>query len=154
MLISGLRPLTVLIFRTSKIACAIFQPLKPFRAYSAYRCHETFSFMMSLPAMAGYETGWWVLRNDFRLPSEDEIRLMITSEQVCAYHSMLAAEQRLKVRGTQWGWWWGRGLDRWFRAELRLELPLLPHRMPGTEGNLCLQWRRKRRTHLIKLMMR
>jgi len=55
----------------------------------------------------GYETGWWVLRNDFRLPSEDEIRLMITSEQVCAYHSMLAAEQRLKVRGTQWGWWWG-----------------------------------------------
>ena len=45
----------------------------------------------------GYETGWWVLRSDFRLPSEDEIRLMITPEQVCAYHSMLAAEQRLKV---------------------------------------------------------
>ena len=46
----------------------------------------------------GYETGWWVLRQDFRLPSDEEIRSMITPEQVCTYHSMLAAEHRLKVR--------------------------------------------------------
>ena len=26
--------------------------LKPFRACSAHKCHETFSFMMSLPAMS------------------------------------------------------------------------------------------------------
>lgn len=48
-------------------------------------------------AHAGYETGWWVLRQDFRLPSDEEIRSMITPEQVCTYHSMLAAEHRLKV---------------------------------------------------------
>ena len=47
---------------------------------------------------SGYETGWWVLRQDFRLPSDEEIRSMITPEQVCTYHSMLAAEHRLKVR--------------------------------------------------------
>ena len=46
---------------------------------------------------AGYETGWWVLRQDFRLPSDEEIRSMITPEQVYTYHSMLAAEHRLKV---------------------------------------------------------
>ena len=45
----------------------------------------------------GYETGWWVLRQDFRLPSDEEIRSMITPEQVCTYHSMLASEHRLKV---------------------------------------------------------
>ena len=53
---------------------------------------------------SGYETGWWVLRKDFRLPSEEEIRLMVTPEQVCSYGSMQAAEQRLKVRGHVWVW--------------------------------------------------
>ena len=47
--------------------------------------------------IAGYENGWWVLRQDFRLPNDEELRSQITPEQVCAYHSMLAAEHRLKV---------------------------------------------------------
>lgn len=48
----------------------------------------------------GYENGWWVLRSDCRLPSDEEIRSMITPEQVCAYYSTLVSEQRLKVRGN------------------------------------------------------
>ena len=53
--------------------------------------------MSTLWDLSGYENGWWVLRADFRLPSDEELRSMITPEQVCAYHSMLAAEHRLKV---------------------------------------------------------
>lgn len=32
-----------------------------------------------------------------RLPTEEEIRAMVTPEQACSFFSMLAAEQRLKV---------------------------------------------------------
>ena len=53
------------------------------------------SFIQSM--LTGYENGWWVLRPDFRLPTDEELRSLITPEQVCAYHSMLAAEHRLKV---------------------------------------------------------
>ncbi len=45
----------------------------------------------------GVDCNWWVLKNDFRLPSEDEMRALVTPEQCCAYLSMQAAEQRLKV---------------------------------------------------------
>jgi transcription initiation factor TFIID subunit 1 len=45
------------------------------------------------------ETNWWILKEDFRLTSEEEIRAMISPEQCCAYYSMLAAEQRLKDAG-------------------------------------------------------
>ena len=45
----------------------------------------------------GYESGSWVLRSDVRLPTEEEIRAMVTPEQACSFFSMLAAEQRLKV---------------------------------------------------------
>ena len=45
----------------------------------------------------GYESGSWVLRSDVRLPTEEEIRAMVTPEQACAFFSMLSAEQRLKV---------------------------------------------------------
>ena len=31
------------------------------------------------------------------MPSEEEVRSMLTPEQVCAYYSTLVAEQRLKV---------------------------------------------------------
>ena len=54
-------------------------------------------FNLILSLASGYENGWWVLRPDFRLPSDEELRTMITPEQICAYHSMLAAEHRLKV---------------------------------------------------------
>ena len=75
----------------------------------------------------GMDSNWWVLKSDFRLPTEEEIRAMVSPEQCCAYYSMIAAEQRLKVNtfllGTtyaygffseRWGWrlfslaykWW------------------------------------------------
>ena len=38
----------------------------------------------------------WILRRDFRLPTEDEIRQLVRPELCCAYASMTAAEQRLK----------------------------------------------------------
>lgn len=48
----------------------------------------------------GYETGgWWVLRSDFRIPSDEEIRSLISPEQMCAYYSMLSAEARLHEAG-------------------------------------------------------
>ncbi|XP_066926449.1 transcription initiation factor TFIID subunit 1-like isoform X2 [Clytia hemisphaerica] len=47
----------------------------------------------------GVDCNWWVLKSDFRLPSEEEMRAMVTPEQTCAYYQMLAAEQRLKDAG-------------------------------------------------------
>lgn len=47
----------------------------------------------------GMDSNWWVLKCDFRLPSEDEIRAVVSPEACCAYYSMLAAEQRLKDAG-------------------------------------------------------
>ncbi|XP_036599586.1 transcription initiation factor TFIID subunit 1-like [Trichosurus vulpecula] len=42
---------------------------------------------------------WWVLKAGFRLPSEEELRVMLTPEKCCALYSMLAAQQRLKDAG-------------------------------------------------------
>ncbi|XP_045448768.1 transcription initiation factor TFIID subunit 1 [Melitaea cinxia] len=47
----------------------------------------------------GCDSNWWVIKPDFRLPSEEEIRAMVSPEQCCAYFSMAAAEQRLKDAG-------------------------------------------------------
>ncbi|XP_068717944.1 transcription initiation factor TFIID subunit 1-like isoform X1 [Montipora capricornis] len=47
----------------------------------------------------GTDCNWWVLKNDFRLPTEEEMRALVSPEQCCAYYSMLAAEQRLKDAG-------------------------------------------------------
>ncbi|XP_060231493.1 transcription initiation factor TFIID subunit 1-like [Meriones unguiculatus] len=47
----------------------------------------------------GIDSNWWVLKSDFRLPMEEEIRAMVSPEQCCAYYSMIAAEQRLKDAG-------------------------------------------------------
>ncbi|XP_032518850.2 transcription initiation factor TFIID subunit 1 isoform X1 [Danaus plexippus] len=47
----------------------------------------------------GTDSNWWVIKPDFRLPSEEEIRAMVSPEQCCAYFSMAAAEQRLKDAG-------------------------------------------------------
>lgn len=55
------------------------------------------------------DSNWWVLKPDFRLPTEEEIRAMVSPEQCCAYYSMLVAEQRLKVRLT--GYCVGTGCD-------------------------------------------
>jgi transcription initiation factor TFIID subunit 1 len=47
----------------------------------------------------GADANWWVQRSDFRLPTEDELRAMVSPEQCCAYFSMIAAEQRLRDAG-------------------------------------------------------
>ncbi|XP_015906224.1 transcription initiation factor TFIID subunit 1 [Parasteatoda tepidariorum] len=47
----------------------------------------------------GGGTKFWILNEQFRLPSEEEIRQTISPEQCCAYYSMLSAEQRLKDAG-------------------------------------------------------
>ncbi|KAJ0177252.1 hypothetical protein K1T71_007261 [Dendrolimus kikuchii] len=47
----------------------------------------------------GLDSNWWVIKPDFRLPSEEEIRAMVSPEQCCSYFSMAAAEQRLKDAG-------------------------------------------------------
>lgn len=49
--------------------------------------------------MLGMDSNWWVLKTDFRLPTEDEMRALVSPEQCCAYYSMIAAEQRLKDAG-------------------------------------------------------
>lgn len=57
---------------------------------------ELWSHSLSL-SFLGMDSNWWVLKSDFRLPTEEEIRAMVSPEQCCAYYSMIAAEQRLKV---------------------------------------------------------
>lgn len=47
----------------------------------------------------GMDSNWWVIKPEFRLPSEEELRSMVSPEQCCAYFSMIAAEQRLKDAG-------------------------------------------------------
>ncbi|XP_072463902.1 transcription initiation factor TFIID subunit 1-like [Notamacropus eugenii] len=47
----------------------------------------------------GMYFNWWVLKAGFRLPSEDELRVMLTPEKCCALYSMMAAQQRLKDAG-------------------------------------------------------
>ncbi|XP_041357029.1 transcription initiation factor TFIID subunit 1-like isoform X3 [Gigantopelta aegis] len=47
----------------------------------------------------GMDSNWWVLKPDFRLPTEEEIRAMVSPEECCAFYSMIAAEQRLKDAG-------------------------------------------------------
>ena len=46
---------------------------------------------------SGMDSNWWVIKPDFRLPTEEEMRAMVSPEQCCGYYSMIAAEQRLKV---------------------------------------------------------
>lgn len=46
-----------------------------------------------------FNSNWWVIKPEFRLPTEDEIRAMVSPEQCCAFFAMLAAEQRLKDAG-------------------------------------------------------
>lgn len=57
-----------------------------------------YQYNLSIFIVTGMDSNWWVLKPDFRLPTEDEMRAMVSPEQCCAYYSMLAAEQRLKVR--------------------------------------------------------
>ncbi len=72
----------------------------------AFPTHTESSIRKRLKVMSDFrrtgktiESNWWVLKDDYRLPSEEEIRTMISPEQCCAYYSMLSAEQRLKDAG-------------------------------------------------------
>ena len=47
----------------------------------------------------GADCNWWVLKPEFRLLTEEEMRDKVSPEQCCGYYSMLAAEQRLKDAG-------------------------------------------------------
>jgi transcription initiation factor TFIID subunit 1 len=47
----------------------------------------------------GADSNWWVIKPNFRLPTEEEMRAMVTPEQCAAFFSMIAAEQRLKDAG-------------------------------------------------------
>uniref|UniRef100_A0A670KHK3 Bromo domain-containing protein n=1 Tax=Podarcis muralis TaxID=64176 RepID=A0A670KHK3_PODMU len=44
-------------------------------------------------------SNWWKLKPGFRLPTEEEIRAMVSPEQCCGYYSMISAEQHLKDAG-------------------------------------------------------
>ena len=70
-----------------------------------------------------------------RLPSEEELRAMVTPEQVCCWACMLAAEQRLKVTHL-----------------CSVFAFTVPCRMPGMEGSHCLL--RKMKKMMGNLMMR
>ena len=48
---------------------------------------------------AGPDFSYWVLKRDFRLPTEEELCLIISPEQLCTYYSMQAGEQRLRDAG-------------------------------------------------------
>lgn len=47
----------------------------------------------------GTDASWWVLRPEYRMPSEEELRYLVSPEDYCAYASMQAAELRLKDAG-------------------------------------------------------
>ena len=47
----------------------------------------------------GADSNWWVIKPEFRLPTEEEIRAMVSPEQCSAFFSMCSAEQRLKDAG-------------------------------------------------------
>ncbi|XP_070491239.1 transcription initiation factor TFIID subunit 1 [Chironomus tepperi] len=71
---------------------------------SAFPAHSESSIRKRLKQCAdfkrtGMDSNFWVIKPDFRLPSEEEIRAMVSPEQCCAYFSMISAEQRLKDAG-------------------------------------------------------
>ncbi|XP_055958756.1 transcription initiation factor TFIID subunit 1 isoform X2 [Patella vulgata] len=70
----------------------------------AYPSHSESSIRKRLKLCAdfkrtGMDSNWWVIKPDFRLPTEEEIRAMVSPEQCCSYYSLIAAEQRLKDAG-------------------------------------------------------
>jgi len=66
------------------------------------------------------DSNWWVIKPDFRLPTEEEIRAMVSPEQCCAYFSMIAAEQRLKVSCAFCSWF-----QKWIYVQCLYGLSLL-----------------------------
>ncbi|XP_067949949.1 transcription initiation factor TFIID subunit 1-like [Watersipora subatra] len=70
----------------------------------AFQSHSESSIRKRLKLCAdfkrtGMDSNWWVVKPDFRLPSHEEIRAMVSPEQCCQYYSLVSAEQRLKDAG-------------------------------------------------------
>ncbi|KAJ8935569.1 hypothetical protein NQ318_001563 [Aromia moschata] len=57
---------------------------------------EYLRWRTSVAKGSSMDSNWWVIKPEFRLPTEEEIRAMVSPEQCCSYFSMVAAEQRLK----------------------------------------------------------
>jgi transcription initiation factor TFIID subunit 1 len=49
----------------------------------------------------GDDPGSWVMKEDFPLPSEEQLRALVTPEDVCKHESMLAGAQRLRDIGIE-----------------------------------------------------
>uniref|UniRef100_A0A914Z2E8 Transcription initiation factor TFIID subunit 1 n=1 Tax=Panagrolaimus superbus TaxID=310955 RepID=A0A914Z2E8_9BILA len=47
----------------------------------------------------GLNTNYWALKEDFCLPTEEEMMKLITPEMCCAYYSMMSSKQRLTDAG-------------------------------------------------------
>ncbi|XP_076909676.1 transcription initiation factor TFIID subunit 1-like [Bidens hawaiensis] len=52
-----------------------------------------------LKMFCDFQKGLWVMKQNFRIPLEEELRRMVTPENVCAFESMLAGMYRLKRLG-------------------------------------------------------
>ncbi|KAL4565992.1 hypothetical protein LXL04_030101 [Taraxacum kok-saghyz] len=57
------------------------------------------SLRKRLKLFCDFQRGSWVLKRNFRIPLEEELRRMVTPENVCAFESMLAGMYRLKRLG-------------------------------------------------------
>ena len=68
---------------------------KAFPFYSEITIRKRLNFCADFNR-SGSNFKYWVIKPEFRLPNEEELRSMISPEQYCAYYSMVAAEQRLK----------------------------------------------------------
>lgn len=96
--------LQVFIFRLFLSSKDVPKRIKMEDIKKAFPSHSESSIRKRLKQCAdfkrtGMDSNWWVIKSDFRLPSDDEIRAMVSPEACCAYYSMLAAEQRLKDAG-------------------------------------------------------
>ncbi|PWA89579.1 HAC13 protein (HAC13) [Artemisia annua] len=52
-----------------------------------------------LKVFCDFQRGSWVMKRNFRIPLEEELRRLVTPEHVCAFESMLAGMYRLKRLG-------------------------------------------------------
>ncbi len=49
----------------------------------------------------GEENGWWAVRDQSQLPSEDELRQLVSPEMVCMHESMLYGQYKLQQAGIR-----------------------------------------------------
>ncbi|KAF0992521.1 hypothetical protein HZS_5209, partial [Henneguya salminicola] len=73
----------------------------------AFKQHSENSIRKRLKTCAHYfrqsgtagKSNWWILKDDFRLPTHEDMHERLQPETVCAYYSMLACQRRLKDAG-------------------------------------------------------